>query len=116
MSDVVPGHRGEFVKRVYTAESVVQVTHIKNMLEAAGVQTEMRNQRLAGGVGEIPFLETWPELWAAELDAARARELVEEALHGDTADETPWTCAGCGERSEGQFAVCWQCGRERPHR
>ena len=104
------------MQRVYTAESVVQVTHVKNMLEAAGVRSELRNHGLTGGVGEIPFLETWPELWTAALDAPRARELIEEALHGDASGETPWTCAGCGERIEGQFVVCWQCGRERPQR
>jgi hypothetical protein len=26
----------------------------------------------------------------------------------------PWTCPQCGERIEGQFGVCWQCGAERP--
>jgi len=103
------------MKRVYTAETVVQVTHIKNVLEAAGVQTELRNQRLTGGVGEIPFLETWPELWAAELDAAWARALIEEAVHGDETKESPWSCTGCGERIEGQFTVCWQCGQQQPH-
>lgn len=103
------------MKRVYTAESVFQVTHIRNVLESAGVSTELRNHRLTGGVGEIPFLETWPELWAAELDVDRARELIEEALHGEATEHSPWRCAGCGERSEGQFAVCWQCGQERPH-
>ena len=103
------------MKRVYTAETVFQVTHIKNVLEAAGVQTELRNQRLTGGVGEIPFLETWPELWAAELDVARARELIEESVHGDETIGSPWSCKGCGERIEGQFAVCWQCGQQQPH-
>lgn len=103
------------MKRVYTAETVVQATHIQNVLEAAGIHSELRNHRLAGGVGEIPFLETWPEVWTAALDADHARELIEEALHGDIADLAPWNCPSCGERIEGQFAVCWQCGRERPH-
>lgn len=103
------------MKRVYTAESVVQVTHIKNVLESAGLQAELRNHRLLGGVGEIPFLETWPELWVAALDVDRARELIEEAVHGDASGHSPWSCVGCGEHVEGQFAVCWQCGRERPH-
>ncbi len=28
--------------------------------------------------------------------------------------QTPWTCALCGEESEGQFTQCWQCGADRP--
>ena len=26
----------------------------------------------------------------------------------------PWVCARCGERLEGQFAQCWNCGADRP--
>lgn len=103
------------MKRVYTAETVFEVTHMKNVLEAAGVETELRNQRLTSVVGEVPFLETWPELWAAELDVDRACELIEQAMHGDATKESSWSCPGCGEHIEGQFTVCWQCGRERPH-
>ena len=65
------------MKRVYTAESIVQVTHVRNLLSAEGIRSELRNDRLAGVIGEIPFLETWPELWVGELDYERARELVE---------------------------------------
>ena len=43
----------------------------------------------------------------------RARELVEQELHGPGLEEPAWTCPGCGERIEGQFTECWNCGRER---
>jgi len=101
------------MKRVYTAESIVQVTHVRNLLSAEGIRSELRNDRLAGVIGEIPFLETWPELWVGELDYERARELVEQELHGPGLEEPAWTCPGCGERIEGQFTECWNCGRER---
>ena len=101
------------MKRVYTAESIVQVTHIHNLLSAEGIRSELRNDRLAGGIGEIPFLETWPELWVEELDYERARELVEQELHGPGLEEPAWTCPDCGEDIEGQFTECWKCGRER---
>ena len=101
------------MKRVYTAESVVQVTHIKNVLAAEGIRAEMRNDRLGGVIGEIPFLETWPELWVAELDFDRAQELIEQELHGPGLEEPSWKCRACGEEIEGQFMECWNCGTDR---
>jgi hypothetical protein len=102
------------MKRVYTAESLVQVVHVRNVLQAEGIRTELRNERLGGAVGEIPFLEAWPELWVAELDFDRAQELIDLELHSHGIEEPEWTCPGCGERVEGQFNECWQCGRARP--
>jgi len=64
-------------------------------------------------VGEIPFLEAWPELWVAELDFDRAQELIETAVHGEGLAEPLWTCPSCGEEVEGQFTECWNCGHER---
>ncbi len=102
------------MKRIYTAESLVQVFHLRNVLQAEGIRTELRNERLGGVVGEIPFLETWPELWVAELDFERAQALVELELHSRGLAEPEWTCPGCGERVEGQFTECWKCGQDKP--
>jgi hypothetical protein len=102
------------MKRIYTAESIVQVAHVRNLLEDAGIATEMRNDRLGGAVGEIPFLEAWPEVWVDERDAVRAEELIELRVHGRGLREAPWDCPGCGERIEGQFDACWHCGHAAP--
>ncbi|MCU0975068.1 MAG: DUF2007 domain-containing protein [Steroidobacteraceae bacterium] len=102
------------MKRVYTAESLVQVVHVRNLLQSEGIRTELRNERLGGAVGEIPFLEAWPELWVAELEFDRAQELIELELHSHGLEEPEWTCTGCGERVEGQFGECWKCGHVRP--
>lgn len=104
------------MKRVYTAESLVRIMHLRNLLEAEGIRSEIRNERLGGVVGEIPFLETWPELWVAELDFDRAQELIELERHSHGVAAPAWTCPGCGEPIEGQFSECWQCGRGRPER
>lgn len=104
------------MKRVYTAESIVQVTHVRNLLAAEGIGSELRNDRLAGVIGEIPFLETWPEVWVDELDFERAQELIGEEIHGPGLAEPAWRCPSCEEQIEGQFTECWNCGRERPER
>lgn len=102
------------MKQVYSAESIVQVTHVRNLLEAQGIHCELRNERLSGVIGDIPFLETWPELWVDELDFDRAQELIEQEVHGPGLDEPSWKCPSCGEVVEGQFSECWNCGTGKP--
>ncbi len=101
------------MRKVYTADSLVQVAHLRNVLETAGIPCTVRNDRLGGAIGEIPFVECWPELWVTRpADLLRARELVEEALR-ETDSHGTWTCPGCGETIEAQFGVCWHCAEPR---
>jgi hypothetical protein len=98
------------VRKIHTSPSLIEIAHLRNLLEADGIACQIRNDRLPGVVGEIPFVECWPELWLHRSgDALRARALIELALTPSPAAE-PWTCPGCGERIEGQFASCWNCG------
>jgi len=100
------------LKRVYTAETLVQVVHVQNLLAANGIAAELRNARLAGAVGEIPFLETWPQLWVDEQQYDRANQVIERNLREPAEPRESWTCPDCGERIEGQFTECWSCGAE----
>ena len=96
------------MKRVYRAASLLQVAHARNVLIAAGIDAELRNQYLAGALGDLPMLETWPQLWvddALESAALRALKTAEAAPTG-----APWICAQCGEQLEPQFTTCWRCG------
>ena len=98
------------MRKVYTAESLVEIAHLRNVLESAGIRCSVRNDRLAGVVGEIPFVECWPELWISNpADLLRARELIAELTRAGPGGAA-WTCGGCGESIEPQFAVCWKCG------
>ena len=98
------------MRKVHTAESLVEIAHLRNVLEAEGIACTVRNDRLAGVVGEIPFVECWPELWVLETGhTLRARALIEEALR-TPAGAVAWRCPGCGETVEAQFALCWNCG------
>ena len=69
------------MRKVHTAESIIEIAHLRNVLESAGIACEVRNDRLGGVVGEIPFVECWPELWVRRPgDVLRARGLIDEAL------------------------------------
>ena len=95
--------------KLTSAESLITINHYKNLLQAEGIRCEIRNEHLGSIVGEMPFVETWPELWIVDdLDFDRATQLIVGAeSESPVAD---WTCKKCGEINEGQFAACWNCG------
>ncbi len=98
------------MRKVHTAESIVEIAHLRNLLEAEGIACVVRNDRLGGVVGEIPFVECWPELWVLDrVNYLKAKSLVDEVLRPSHAHGT-WRCTRCGETIEAQFAVCWNCG------
>ena len=97
------------MKKLTSAETIVTITHYKNILAAEGIPTEVRNQHLGGIMGEMPVFETWPQLWVInDLDFDRATQLI-ASVESESPVE-PWTCRRCGEENEGQFAACWNCG------
>ena len=63
---------GKSVKRVFRAASLIQVAHARNVLLTAGIESELRNQYLAGALGDLPMLETWPQLYVDDADEAAA--------------------------------------------
>ncbi len=100
------------MKKLTSSESIITINHYKNILTAEGIQSEIRNEYLGSVMGEIPFIETWPELWIVNaLEFDRAQQIIEE-VEAESPTE-PWKCLHCGEQNEGQFAVCWNCSN--PH-
>jgi hypothetical protein len=98
------------MKKLNSSESIITINHWKNILESEGIRCEIRNEHLGSIIGEIPFIEVWPELWIANpLDYDRAMQLISDDAAGESPTEA-WTCARCNEQNEGQFAACWNCG------
>ncbi|PLX84393.1 MAG: hypothetical protein C0617_07840 [Desulfuromonas sp.] len=99
--------------RTFGLAERAQAGLLKEFLEKEGVACVLRNERLFAALGEIPFTECFPELWVVDDEVyPRAKALLENWLEDGPPGE-PWTCAGCGERLEGQFGACWKCGRRR---
>ena len=62
---------------VFTAPTMFMVAHIRNLLEAQGIECHIRNEFLSAGAGELPPTEVWPEVWVADdAQAERARRLI----------------------------------------
>ena len=98
------------MRKVFTHENRMIVFNIKNLLQAAGIETVVRNEFAAGGVGELSTFDTWPELWLE--DDSRFVEV--ETILRDVMDEDnrrAWFCRGCHEQNDAAFRICWNCGR-----
>ena len=97
----------------FTLSDRAQASMLKEMLEGEGVACLLRNEQLFAALGEIPFLECFPELWVVDDEVwPRAKTLLDGWLKEDAAAGA-WTCAVCGEPSEGQFDSCWKCRAPR---
>lgn len=101
--------------KVYAGPDLALVGHLKNVLDSHGIASDIRGLARGVGVGELPPIEAWPELWVQdESQGEEAMRLLKDALKPSEHETEPWTCAECGEELEGQFTVCWKCGTNRP--
>ena len=96
---------------VYSAPNISLVSIVRGVLEGCGIKCWLKNEYLSAGVGDLPPIETWPQLCVEDDDFEEAKRIVDEAM---TAGEmTAWRCPSCGESIEGQFTECWKCGTSR---
>ena len=102
------------MKRVYSAKDPLMISHLKNVLAAAGIRCVARNVDLISAAGELPPVDCWPELWVIDDEKfGRAAAVLKKALAPLRIVKKPWHCGGCDETIEGQFSECWKCGRDR---
>ena len=102
------------MKRIYSEPSPIFIHQIKDLLEKKGIQAIVKNEMLSGGIGELPPTEVWPELWVVNNeDKSPAKRIVECFLNSIKSEPEDWVCSHCGEKIEGQFNICWNCGKER---
>jgi len=98
------------MKRVYRAQSSLDVAHMRNVLIASGIQAQLRNEFLQGAIGDLPLMDVWPQLWVDDIDEPRALRAI-LGFHQPVAGP-PWVCSCCGETLEPQFLSCWRCGAD----
>ena len=98
--------------RVYSAQNAFEVHNIKHALEAQGIECVIRGENLRTGIGDLPPIECWAELWILDVGE---KELAETVIAGAADRQTPaWTCFSCGESVDGDFDSCWNCQAARP--
>lgn len=98
------------MKKVYSSDNLVMAGHVKSLLELENIECIIKNENLTGGIGELPPVECWPEVWIINDDKLpEAESVVRSVLDTGDSDAPPWQCQ-CGETIEGQFGACWNCG------
>lgn len=103
------------MKKLYSAQDPLMIAHLKNVLEASGIECVVKNTYLSSAAGEIPPIECWPELWVIkDAKYAQARKVLGRTLTPLRSVSKPWSCVKCGKEVEGQFSECWNCGTSRP--
>lgn len=99
------------LKRAYIAADPVDAHIVRGMLEAQGLHAVVKGDIAWSARGETPLTDdTAPAVWVREEDLQSARELIESQHRAGGSD---WKCRKCGERLEGQFTQCWNCGAVR---
>jgi hypothetical protein len=97
--------------KIYSAATLPDAHLVAQLLAHAGIEARVLNENAQGGLGEIPFMHAWPEVWILEeAQADRARELIRTMERTDTTRQT--VCAACGESSPANFQLCWNCGAQ----
>ena len=99
---------------VFSYQDRPQAALLKEILAHEGIECTLRNDQLSSAIGEIPFIECYPELWVIDDEAfPRAQVFLESWLKNDRKVPDPWICPKCGEHIEGQFGACWSCEQLR---
>lgn len=98
--------------KVFEDFDYMKVGQMQSLLESNDIRTFLKNQFGFGGTGELPFVETVPQLYVLqEADLERAKKIIAEA-DSDVATASAWVCPECGTEIEGGFTDCWNCAED----
>ena len=99
------------MKEVYRNHEYIRVSQFRDLVEAAGIPTMLRNEHLVHGVVEIPIPEFYPNLCVMnDEDYEAAWEIIRAALEAENAPAgEDLQCGQCGEINPGNFAECFSC-------
>ena len=96
------------MKILYVANDIIEAQLLNLVLRTEGLSSFVKNASLQSGIGELPFVETWPEVWINDLcewDTALGILVDFEQAVG----KKDWVCSNCNEINPGSFQICWSC-------
>lgn len=98
------------MKKIYSAADLPEAHLISHLLARAGIAHHIFNENLQGGVGELPFTHTWPDIWVVDdADAKQAGAIIRE-YECSTVQGAARACPVCSEENPPAFEICWRCG------
>ncbi|WP_375750292.1 DUF2007 domain-containing protein [Vibrio sp. HN007] len=102
--------------KIYSAKNPTEAHIVSELLKSENIPAEVRGEGIFGLKGELPLTDdTDPYVWISDTSQAdEAHEIVNSFKQQSLNTDTEWSCQQCGEKNEGQFGACWQCGQEAP--
>ena len=97
------------MKQLYTSENRIYIFHLKNVLEAQGIDCMIKNDGLSSLAGEIPMTTVWPELWVKDVTNEKRAKVIIAECKNEISEGESWVCKNCGEEHGPQFKDCWNC-------
>ena len=99
------------MKEVFRHHEFIRVSHFRDLVEAAGIPTMLRNENLVHGVVEIPIPEFYPNLCVMDDDDYEAAwSIINKVIENeeDPVDDDV-ACPKWGEENPANFAECFCC-------
>jgi rubrerythrin len=100
------------MKRLVQAPNLAIATLWAELLVQSGIDATVQRAYASSIAGEIPPDQALPEVWVlddTQLEHARALLDAQRRL-----PHRHWVCRACGERVDGPFEQCWNCGAMMP--
>lgn len=100
------------MNRLYIAGDIFEAQLLHSLLKVQGISSLIKNEGLQSGIGELPFVEMWPEVWIIEQKDWISAVSVLESFKSLKGLED-WLCAYCSSTNPGTFETCWSCRANR---
>ncbi len=94
---------------LHQAHNIQHANLILHHLEQHGIKAIILNQYSQGALGELPFTQSYPEIWGEEIIKDKAKSLIEKFEQLPLKDNTA-VCHNCNELNPENFETCWSCG------
>jgi hypothetical protein len=99
------------MEKLFSSADKIQLYLFKSLLESEDIICFIKNE-YPPAAGELPPIAATPELWVMnDNQYEKAMKLIQE--NSIPPSLAPWKCSQCGEKLEGQFTICWNCGNDK---
>lgn len=95
--------------RIHLAQDIQQASLILHVLEQHDIKVNILNQYAQGALGELPFTQSYPEIWVEEIFSDKAKRLINNFEKLPLNDNIVY-CIRCNEVNPENFETCWSCG------
>ena len=103
------------MKKIYVAQNLPDAHIVLNLLAQEGIDAHVFNANAQSGMGELPFTETYPQVWVMDDEQmSRAKNIVRE-YKLTPVNHAVVACGECGEENPANFGVCWKCAKALIH-